>query len=310
VANLLSGAVHLSADTSIDFQQGLTVSREWRASGNPGAMLVSPDLWRAVYTQLRPELASPRATLDLRVRQALAHALDKRALNDALYDGQGIVAETIIPAGSPYYPTLDASLVKYPYDPRQSEQLMAQAGFRQGPDGFYTHPTEGRFTPELKTNASVSNEAERSLIAAAWREAGFDVQEATLPAAQAQDGQTRASFPSMYAFSTGVSATSLRNFASTSIPRQENRWSGSNRGGWSLPEYDSLIDTFNVTLAPSERVRLIARMTRLISENLPALSLYYELGTIAHVASLKGPRAFLPETSGTVTWNVHEWELN
>ena len=65
-----------------------------------------------------------------------------------------------------------------------------------------------------------------------------------------------------------------------------------------------------MTLAPGERVRLIARMTRLISEDLPALSLYYELGTIAHVSSLKGPRAFMPETTGTVTWNVHEWELN
>jgi peptide/nickel transport system substrate-binding protein len=312
VANLLSGAIHLSADTSIYHAQGRLLNREWRASGNPnaGTVLTVPDLWRAVYAQLRPELASPRAILDVRVRRALAHAVNRAAVIDALYEGEGILAETILPAGTTYYPTIEASLVKYPYDLRRAEQLMAEAGFRPGPGGFYTHPVEGRFTPELKTTASVNNETERTVLAAGWREAGVDIQEAALPAAQGQDGQARASFPSLYVFSTGVTQTSLRNFASSAIPRPENRWSGSNRGAWSNPEYDSLIDSFNVTLEPAERVRMMARMTRIISEELPAISLHYELGVFAHVGSLRGPRAIVPETSGTVAWNVSEWELN
>lgn len=37
-------------------------------------------------------------------------------------------------------------------------------------------------------------------MASNWRQAGFDVQEAVLPAAQTQDNQARASFPGMYSF--------------------------------------------------------------------------------------------------------------
>ena len=185
---------------------------------------------------------------------------------------------------------------------------MAEAGFQQGPGGFYVHPSEGRFLPELKTTASVGNETERSMIASSWRKAGFDVQEAVVPAAQAQDGQARASFPSMYSFSTGVGEPSLRNFTTAAIPRQENRWSGSNRGAWSSPEYDSLAEAFNVTLDRAERVRIIAQMTRLVSEELPAISLYYDLGTVVHTGGLKGPRAFSTDTTGSVSWNIYEWE--
>ncbi len=310
VANLLSGAIHVAADISIGFQQAVTVKREWAASGqNAGTVLMATDLWRAIYFQLRPELASPRAILDVRVRRALAHALDKSALNGALYEGEGMMAEMIIPSGTPHYEEIEASLVRYPYDARRSEQLLNEAGFRKGTDGFFTHPADGRLDLELKVNASAQYEAERSIVADLLRQTGVAIQEATLPAAQAQDGQVRASFPALYPFSTGASETSLRNFGSAAIPTRDNRWTGSNRGGWSSAEYDGLLEAFNVTLDPSERVRQIARLARLISEDLPAISLYYDLNPTVYTNVLRGPRQFLPDTTGNVAWNVYEWEL-
>ena len=54
--------------------------------------------------------------------------------------------------------------------------------------------------------------------------------------------------------------------------------------------------------------RIIARMTRLVSEELPAISLYYDLGTVVHAGGLKGPRAFSTDTTGSVSWNIYEWE--
>lgn len=49
-------------------------------------------------------------------------------------------------------------------------------------------------------NTSALYENERAIMASNWRQAGFDVQEAVLPAAQTQDNQARASFPGMYSF--------------------------------------------------------------------------------------------------------------
>ncbi|MBM2811129.1 MAG: hypothetical protein HW416_1888, partial [Chloroflexi bacterium] len=308
LANLLSGAIHLAGDNALGFQQGIIAKREWAAT-NGGTLLVAPDLYRAAYAQLNPDLGGPRGIRDARVRRALAHATDKSALNDVLYEGEGIMTETILPPAVDYYPLVDRAIVKYPLDLQRAEQLMADAGFARGPDGFFASLTDGRLSIELKVNASPQYENERSIMAGQWRTAGFDIQEAVLPAAQAQDGQARASYPGYYSFSTGLGENALRNFTTASIPRPEVRWSGNNRGSWSNTEYDRMLDRFNATLDRDQRIQQIVEMTRLLSEELPAISLYYDLGAVAHVSALKGPGAIGPDTSGGMTWNVHEWEL-
>src|SRR5439155_10482745 len=129
---------------------------------------------------------------------------------------------------------------------------------------------------------------------------GFDVQEAALPAAQAQDGQARATFPGLYAFSTGVGESALPNFTTASIPRPENRWFGNNRGAWTNADYDRLADAYNSTLDRDQRVQQMAQMTRLISEELPAISLYYDLAAVVYASAIHGPVPVGPDTSGLV----------
>ncbi len=309
LANLLSGAIHVAADNAVFFQQGITAKREW-APRNGGTLLVTTDLYRATYAQFRPEMVSPRALVDVRVRKALVHALDKQVLNDTLYEGEGIMTETILPPTVDYHTTIDRAISKYPYDPRRAEQLMAEAGFGRGSDGMYTSSTEGRLGFELKVNASALYENERSIMASGWRQAGFDVSEAALPAAQAQDGQARATFPGLYSFSTGLGEGALANFMTSSIPRVETRWFGNNRGAWSNAEYDRLADSFNATLDRNERIQQMAQMTRILSDELPAISLYYDLGAVPHVAALRGPVPVGPDTSGLVAWNIVDWELS
>src|SRR5207253_1558388 len=102
---------------------------------------------------------------------------------------------------SEYAAAVEPTVVRYGFDPQRTDQLMAEAGYaRIG--GTFTSPTEGRFVAEVKTNAAADNESEIAILASAWRDVGFDMQEAVLPAAQAQDSQIRSTFPSMYVFNT------------------------------------------------------------------------------------------------------------
>src|SRR5207245_264205 len=158
-------------------EQGIAVKRDW-APRNAGTVIFSPNLARGIRAQLRPDLLETRAILDARVRRALAFALDKGALNDSLYEGQNIMAESLFPPVMAFYPEIERAIAKYPYDLRRSEQLMMEAGWARAADGFYASPTEGRLSPELKTNASAQYESEQSIIAAGWRQAGFDIREA------------------------------------------------------------------------------------------------------------------------------------
>ena len=107
-------------------QQALTLRAEWGPT-TAGTVLTTSDSWRGVWAQLRPQYANPRALVDPRVRRALAHSVNKQALNDASFEGQGVMTDApFIAAGVAYYPEVDRAIAKYPYNPRAAEQLMGE----------------------------------------------------------------------------------------------------------------------------------------------------------------------------------------
>jgi peptide/nickel transport system substrate-binding protein len=305
LAHLLSGEIQLSADTALDVELVPTLRREWGSTG--GGAVLHPNSWRSTVFQLRPELAAPGAILDRRVRKSLAHAVDKSAINDAVYDGNSPPVDFLIPAISMYGAAIDRVIPKYPFDSRASEQLMNEAGFTKGSDGAYVSPTEGRMVVELKTNASADNLSEQTVLASEWRRVGFDVQEAVLPAAQAQDNQARATFSGMFTFNTGVGVQALLNQTSERIPRAENRWQGGNRGGWSNSMFDRLAMVFNTTLDRIEREGQVVEMAKIYTDELPAISLFLRTQPWVYAAALSGPRLVAPESN--MAWNIYEWEL-
>lgn len=88
-------------------------------------------------------IAAPRifhVTIDVRkppfdnvkVRQALNHAVDVNAILKSLYFGYGTRLATVVDKGALGY---DPSVQPYPFDPRKAKALLAEAGF---PNGFET----------------------------------------------------------------------------------------------------------------------------------------------------------------------------
>jgi ABC-type transport system substrate-binding protein len=184
---------------------------------------------------------------------------------------------------------------------------MTAAGFSKV-GGVYTSPTEGRFTAELKTNGASDNEQEMQIMASGWRETGFGVVDAVLPIAQAQDNEVRSTFPGMYSNNGPLGDAALLNHASSRIPGPENRWNGSNRGGWPNAEYDRLIDSFSTTIARPERAQLVAQMVRIFTDDVASISLFFRVQPWIYAAGLKGlEKPAAPEAMQA--WNVHEWEL-
>ncbi|MGF1629102.1 MAG: ABC transporter substrate-binding protein [Kiloniellaceae bacterium] len=69
------------------------------------------------------------ALKDIRVRQALAHAIDRNAVIDGAMFGYGT------PIGShfaPHHPAYVDLTGRYPYDPEQAKALLAEAGYGEG----------------------------------------------------------------------------------------------------------------------------------------------------------------------------------
>jgi peptide/nickel transport system substrate-binding protein len=90
---------------------------------------------------IAPELA------DVKVRQAMIHAVDRQALFDTIFGGLGIPAESIFSqATEAYLEEFDGYNV-YPYDPDRARELLAEAGV---PDGFsLPYPKNADDPPDL-----------------------------------------------------------------------------------------------------------------------------------------------------------------
>ena len=67
-------------------------------------------------------------TSDLRVRKAIAHAIDFDAIIQYILYGQGIRTTQIAPGSVGY----DPDLKPYPYDPDRARQLLHEAGYERG----------------------------------------------------------------------------------------------------------------------------------------------------------------------------------
>lgn len=102
------------------------------------------------------------ALKDVRVRQALNYAIDRKGIVSSLYGKYGKPTDQFVPAGvGGYLASLEDF---YPYDPKKAKELLAAAGY---PDGF-------KFTLVLQPAVS-SGDLMAQAMAANWKDVGVDV---------------------------------------------------------------------------------------------------------------------------------------
>jgi len=303
LATMLAGDADLSPDGVLSFVQEGAVRSELVAAGRANVLL-HPAFWRMVRFQTRPDLTTPRSLLDSRVRKALASAVDMDAINESLYGGNALLADTMIPKSDQHYPLIERAITRYPLDLRRGEQFMGEAGFRKGGDGVYVHPSEGRFTSDLRSTA---NQAEFPVLAVGWRQAGFDIQETLAAAALNQNPEYRATFPGVNLFNSFLGERGAYDFTIREIAGPENRWTGGNRGGWLDAEYDRLAAQLTTTLARAERGPILAQMMKRWTDELPAIPMNFSTSVWVWVKELQGPAD--TAAGSAVAWNISQWEF-
>jgi peptide/nickel transport system substrate-binding protein len=305
LANLLSDAAHFATDNSIDLQQAIVLDREW-GPRNAGTVLRSPVGVRHGNINLRPEIATPRTLVDVRVRRALAHATDRQALADGLTEGMGSIADTLVLPQVEYFADLDRAVTKYPFDPRRAEQLLNEVGYGKGGDGIYASPADGRFALEIAVAAGARNETEVVVISDGLKRQGIDATMRVIPRAQVTEPFIFANFSGVLIGShNSATIPPVQRLRQSEIATPENRGRGANYSGWVNQEAERLINLYETTLNRAERNQHIVQLLKLVSEEMPIFTLYYNLEFVAHTANLRGPQVSV-STDGSA-WNLHEW---
>ncbi len=101
---------------------------------------------------------------DLRVRQAVAHALDRATIIEGTMFGYGIPIGSHLTPASPYYVDLTGL---YPYDVEEAQRLLAAAGFPNGftatlmlPQNYEIHVRTGEIIADQLSRVGIDLEIE------------------------------------------------------------------------------------------------------------------------------------------------------
>ncbi|MDG6881341.1 Dipeptide-binding protein [Phocoenobacter uteri] len=93
---------------------------------------------------------------NLKVRQALSYAVNKKAIIDSVYQGAGQVAKNAIP---PTMWSYNDEIKDYEYDPKKAKALLKEAGFEKGFDvELWAMPVSRPYNPNARRMAEIIQE--------------------------------------------------------------------------------------------------------------------------------------------------------
>ena len=299
--NQITGAVDATENNGFDCLAGEQIERR-----NPQIAVQFREAmrWERIDFNLDNEWLR-----DKRVRQAIAHAIDRLAIAElSCPGGRQPVAHTWLP---PRHPGYNPAVRKYPHEPARARQLLAEAGFTLGPDGILRDPTGKRVEMTImSTSGNALREQIELLIKEHLREVGIDLRIDNRPASVLLGPVlTRRQFPHMILYLSNFSPESIpfNRFHSSQIPSAENNWEGDNRAGWRNPENDRIWEQLTSELDEKKRNSLLRRQQEVFAEDLPSLSLYFALRLTTTHRALRGIRP-TGLVGSYLTWNIWEWQ--
>jgi peptide/nickel transport system substrate-binding protein len=216
------------------------------------------------------------APLDnVKVRQALAYAIDRESMIRDLVLDQGSIAHSILPEASWAY----AKPLAYQFDPNKAKQLLDEAGFRD-PDG---DGPQMRWAKPLLFRISGSSASARQysgVIQNYLKNVGVPVaietSEFNTMRQQVQNGQ----FQINYSQWVGGNQDPIfyRDLFATSEIATPTK--GLNRSRYSNPELDKILADAANTYDHAKAAPLYARAQEIISRDVPVFPLWYQANMV------------------------------
>ena len=305
VANILAEAIDVVISDAVDVSTALEVRQRWEGTGNRVQFHDLEGLHQ-LEMQHRPDLARPRNGFTVRaVRQGLYSAIDRQSLTEVVTGGVAPTADSWYAPSHPQRRALEPNIPQFPYDLARARQLLATAGWQPGADGILVHAETGdRFETAIMTKRGTGAERALATIADGWKQVGVQAEFDILTVANQDDREYQSKRPGPYFTSpSGVNFYDNR-LNSDAITRPENRWTGTNRGGYLNPAVDTLLNKLAVTIDDRERLALHRDLLREQMEDIALMPLLWEVQPLLVRKGLVGPRM----TGNEGTTYIYQWE--
>lgn len=207
---------------------------------------------------------------DVRVRRALAHAIDRKRIVEAKYGGLASLATGLLPT---FHWAYESDVPQYGFDRARAAALLDEAGYPD-PDGPGGEP---RFRLSYKTSASQFRLAVARVIASQLSEVGIavDVQSFEFGTFFADVKKGNYQLASMQTSAISDPDFYYTYFHSARIPTPaephlHNRWR------YRSDALDELVELGRVTMDREKRKKIYAEVQRIFAEDLPIVPLWHE----------------------------------
>ena len=209
------------------------------------------------------------ALRDVRVRRAIAHAIDRQAIIDAKYRGGARLATGLL---APGHWAHEGDVASYAYSPARARALLDEAGFVDPPG-----PTP-RLRLTYKTTTNRFRRAIAFVIAHHLRQVGIEVEVLAYEWGTFFHDVRSGNFQ-LYSLQWPVVVEpDLYHwiFHSSSIPTPDNRGKGANRGRYRSPRADALLLAGRREMDRARRRAIYGELQRLLATDLPYVPLWHD----------------------------------
>ena len=263
-----------------------------RISKVPGIKVITKG-YEALTYQLVVEINHRRKELaDLKVRQAIAHAIDRKFVVDTIFLGYAAASTGPVPKNAPEF--YDADVPTYDFDVAKANALLDEAGYAKDADGK-------RFSLKLRP-APYFNETRQfgDYLRQALAAVGIDAEIVNADSAAHQKAvYTDHDFdlavaPPVFRGDPAISTTIL---VQSGIPAGVGF---SNQGGYANAELDAVIAKAAETIDTARRTELYRQFQKLVAADLPLIN-------VAEWGFITVARDSVLNVASNPRWAVSNW---
>jgi peptide/nickel transport system substrate-binding protein len=222
---------------------------------------------------------------DKGVRQAVACAIDRQAIVDAIWRGQAHLANTLLPTGHWAAATND-ELAQYPHDVARAQRLLEEAGFPAGKDGV-------RLRLTMKTSTDETTRLMAAVLQQQLRAAGIRLEIRSTEFGTFYADVTKGAFQ-IYALrwiGSNEDPDIFRYaYGSDRMPPK-----GGNRGHYSNARVDALLAEASASPDRVVRKQDYVEVQKILADELPGIPLWYPNNEVVHTRRIVNVR---PRASG------------
>jgi len=270
VAALLAG--------DVDFIENVPTADLAKLKSNPAMRVVETVSNRVIYLHMdsnrdqspfvfdndgKPLSQNPLK--DRRVRLAISKAINRQAIVERVMEGAAIPAGQLLPDG---FFGVSPNLKPMAYDPEGAKKLLADAGYA---NGF-------RLTLHSPNDRYVNDEKVAQAVAQMLSRIGIKTDVQAMPQAVYFTRASKLEFSFMllgWGADTGEPSSPLKSLLATNNPAKG--MGTANRGRYSNPKLDALLEQALATVDDEKRAGLLAQATEAGIEDAGIIPLHYEV---------------------------------